>query len=328
MKRWGIIVCCVILFCALGSVPGYALEALQPLTIRLNWRTNVEFAGILLAQEYGWYQEAGIDLTVKGWEAGVSVIDEVVSGAAQIGVIDGSQIIKEKAAGQPIVAFAAQYQKFGLCLFSKKESGISSPADMKGKKVGIKNAEHELMVRVMLAHQGLQFEDITPVSVGWNLDPLLDGRVDVLGGLMNNEPLVLNAQGIEVNVMPAFQYGYDFYGAVMLTTETLLQEQPDLLRTFWDITRRGWQEAFQDYQKTAQVIVENYYPDGTVEHQAASLKVFHTLATLGINEKLIGFMEEEFWAKGIDVLLAYEQIDEKIPAQRIFTLDILKELYM
>ena len=81
--------CLVHVICALmilSSIPIHAAEELQPITIQLHWVTNAEFAGILLAKERGWYAEAGLDLTIKGWKSGISVMDDVSSGKAQIGL--------------------------------------------------------------------------------------------------------------------------------------------------------------------------------------------------------------------------------------------------
>ncbi len=293
------------------------------MTIRLNWVTNVEFAGILLAQERGWYAEAGIDLTVKGWEEDISSIDDVVTGKAQIGVGEGSSIIEARAQGHNIKAIAVQFQRAPACLISKKTTGIKTPGDLEGKRIGTNSTSDTLMTTIVLLYGGLQYEDITPVEVGWNVQPLLDDAVDVLPGYMNNEPLVLKAQGYDVTYMPAFKYGYDFYTGVYFVSETLIAEQPELIRSFLDVTLRGWKAAFHDPAATAARIVEKYYPDGSVEHQTKSLNVFHTLATIGVGDALIGFMEERFWEKGIDILYTYQQIEQKIPARDVFTLEFL-----
>ncbi len=83
-----------------------AAEQLKAITIRLNWIPNAQFAGILLAKERGWYDEAGINLTIKGWEQGISSIDEVVSGAVQIGIAEGDALIKARVAGKAVKAIA------------------------------------------------------------------------------------------------------------------------------------------------------------------------------------------------------------------------------
>ena len=81
-KAWvGSLLC---LMCACSHV--WAEDALFPVVVRFHWLANVEFAGILEAKERGWYAEAGLDVTPKGWENGVSGLDEVATGKAHIGV--------------------------------------------------------------------------------------------------------------------------------------------------------------------------------------------------------------------------------------------------
>ena len=321
MKNVWITLCVVsILLC---SGPAAAAETLQPITIQLNWVTNVEFAGILLAKDRGWYAEVGIDLTIKGWEAGISSIDEMIAGKAQIGVDEGSAIIEARAQGHNIKAIAVQFQKSPFCLISKNATGIKTPEDLAGKRIGIKMGASTLMTDIVLLHGGLKHEDITPVKIGWELQPLLDDVIDVLPGYMNDEPLDLKAQGHDVTYIPAFKHGYDFYSCVYIVSETLIAEQPELIRSFLNVTLRGWKAAFQDPAATAALIVEKYYPDGSVDQQTQSLKIFHTLATIGVGDALIGFMEERFWEKGIDILHTYQQIEQKIPARDVFTMEFL-----
>ncbi len=310
----------------LCSQLGFAKEPLQPLTIQLNWIPNAQFAGILLAKERGWYDEAGINLTIKGWEQGISSIDEVVSVAAQIGVAEGDAIIKARVAGKAVKAIAVQYQKSPFCLMSKKVLGIKTPEQLAGKKIGLNSPESKLMAKIVLAHQGMQFKDIIPVQTGWDLKPLIDDKIDVFAAFMTNEPLAMQEQGYEVTYMPAFKYGYDFYSGVYFVTDTLIREQPQLISIFLKVTLRGWQKAFKTPAETAKLIIEKYYSKGTLNHETEELKRSHTLATLGVGDNLIGTMEGRFWAKGVDILHKYKQIDKKIPATELFTLDFLKKV--
>jgi NitT/TauT family transport system substrate-binding protein len=316
---------CLCLFIVMGfAAGGYAKEPLQPVTVQLNWVPNVEFAGILIAKEKGWYEEAGIDLTIKGWKPGVSSIEDVVSGKVQIGVAEGPEIIEAAAKGQKIKAIAAQFQKSPFCLVSKKEKGLDKPELLKGKKVGIFQ-QSSLMIKIVLANANLTINDVTPVEVGWDVSPLLTDQIEAYPGYMNNEPLLMKQKGIEVNVISAFKYGYDFYGNICIATDTMIQQQPGMIRNFVDVSLRGWKEAYKDPAGTAKTVVEKYYAEESVQHQTESLKVFNYLATVGIGENLIGYMEEQFWQKGIDILYQFRQIEKKIPAGDVFTLEFLKK---
>jgi len=306
------------------SGQAWAKEPLQPLTIQLNWVKNVEFAGVLVAKARGWYEEAGIDLTVKGWQSGASAIEDVLDGKAQIGVADGSRIIKTRAKGAPIKAIASAFQKSPYCLISKKEKGIRSPDQLAGQKVGFNSEDSKLMIRTVLVNNGLSLDDVEWVQRGWDLDLLIEDKIDAMGGYMNNEPLTLRETGYEPQIIPAFKHGYDFYSGVYFVTETTIQNHPGLVQKFVDATLRGWKAAFADPAATADLIVETYFPDGSVQQQTESLKVFELLATIGVGMPSIGYMETPFWKKGIDILHRFKEIDEKLPGEAVFTLRFLK----
>jgi len=325
MKNFGIMLCLFSMIMCSGAAA--ADDALQPMTIRLNWAPNVQFAGILLAQERGWYEDAGIDLTIKGREIGALPIEEVLTGKAQIGVVGGERLIEAVSTGSALKAIAAIFQKTPLCLMSKKAHGIETPEDLIGKRVGINSPGSELMIKIVLAHQGLRFEDITPVQIGWSLQPLIDDKVDVCTAFMNDEPLTMRARGYEVTYIPAFQYGYDFYSGVYVVSEAMLREHPALIQRFLDVTLRGWKEAFQHPDETARLIVAQYHPDGSEQQQIESLKLFRMLATLGEGKKFLGMMEVQAWATGIERLYEFQQITQSIPADEVFTLEVLENIY-
>jgi ABC-type nitrate/sulfonate/bicarbonate transport system substrate-binding protein len=321
-KQW--ISCLCFFIITSFAVSGYAKEPLQSLTLQLNWIKGVQFAGILLAQEKGWYQDAGIDLTVKERQKGIAVIDEVVSGNAQIGIIAGSDIIKSKTEGKPVKAFAVQLQKSPYCLISKKDKGIDTPDKLKGKKIGIRSDAGEFMLKIILANQGIKPEDIRLVKIGWDIQPLIDDSADVIQGYMNDEPNVLKDMGYEINYIPAFQCGYDFYGDVYFTTETMIQNHPELVQNFLSATLSGWREAFKNTQSAAQLITEKYLSKESIAaHETESLKIYSLLSTLGEGKKYLGWMEEAYWQKGIDILYNFKQIEKKIPAGDVFTMDFL-----
>jgi len=314
----------------LCSAQGFAKEPLQPLTIRLNWIANVEFAGILLAKERGWYEDAGIDLTIKAWETGKSPIEEVVAGKAQIGVAEGADLIKARSNGKNIRAIATKFQKTPYCLISKKKLGIKTPEQLRGKRVGFYDPSAVLMIKIVLADAGMKYDDIIPVKIGWDIQSLLEDNIDVHPGFMNDEPRLMKEKGYETNVIPAFKHGYDFYAGVYFVTDILIEKQPQLIQTFLNIALRGWREAFKNPLAMANKIVAEYYPKGSVPQQTESLKIFYTLATLGKagDDHLIGIMKERFWDRGVDILYKYKQIDKKFPATDLFTLDFLKKVTM
>ncbi|MDM8553651.1 ABC transporter substrate-binding protein [Desulfococcaceae bacterium HSG7] len=307
----------------------FAKDQLRPLTIQLNWATNVQFAGVLLAKKRGWYENAGIGLTIKGWKIGILPIDEVTAGKAQIGVAEGDTLIKGGVKGNAIKAIATQFQRTPFCIMSKKSLGIKTPEQLKGKKIGI-NSTAVVMTKIVLASKGLGLEDIITVSTGWDVQPLIKDKIDAYVGFMNDQPLTIKEKGYELNVIPAFKHGYDFYSGIFFVTDTIIQNQPELIQAFLNVTMRGWREAFKTPHETAKMIVAEYYHEGSVRQQTESLKIFHALATIGIiaiGDSMIGIMDKDYWQKGVDILHKFNQIDKKIPAEDLFTLKFVKNTF-
>ena len=318
----------IVMIAVLSASPAYAKDQLKPLTVQLNWVKNVQFAGVLLAKERGWYETAGIDLTIKGWKIGILPIDEVTAGKVQIGVAEGDTLIKAGVKGNAIKAIATQFQRTPFCLMSKKSLGIKTPEQLKGKKIGI-NSTAVVMTKIVLASKGLGLEDIITVSTGWDVRPLIKDEIDAYVGFMNDQPLTIKAKGYELNVIPAFKHGYDFYSGVYFVTDTMIQKQPDLIQAFLNVTMRGWREAFKNPEETARMIVAKYFPEGSLPQQTESLKIFHALATVGIavGDNMIGIMDKRYWEKGVAILHKFNQIDKMIPAEDLFTLKFVQNTF-
>lgn len=302
-------------------------QPLEKVVVQLNWKPNVQFAGLLVAKQRGWYAEAGMDVVFQARSEGNQPIEAVTSGTAQIGIVEGIEFIEAAARGQALRAFAVQYQKSPYCILSKAEQGIQDLQDLVGKKVGVATPAQKFMLNVILANQGISPEDVTMVEVGWDLQPLIEDQIDARVAYMNNELLLMQQLGYSMTYIPAFKYGYDFYSGVYFTSEALLQERPQRIQKFLEITLRGWQEAFRDLQGTAQMVVETYFPEGDVQQQAESLKIFRMLATVGEGKKFLGWMEEATWQRGIERLETFGQIEQSFPATDLFTLEFLENIY-
>ena len=159
---------------------------------------------------------------------------------------------------------------------------------------------------------------------------MLEDRIDVHPGFINDEALSIKEKGYETHVIPAFKYGYDFYAGVYFVTDTMIEKQSQLIQAFLNVTMRGWCEAFKTPQTTARMIVAEYFPEGSVPQQTESLKIFHVLATVGIiavGDNMIGIMDKRYWQKGVDILHRFNQIDKMISAEGLFTLKFVQNTF-
>ena len=108
---------------------------LTPIKLQLKWVPQAQFAGYFVALEKGYYEEEGLDVTILPGGPDIVPEQQVANGTAQIGVNWVASLLPHQAEGMPLVQIAQIYQKSGLLLVTKKDSGIQSPADLAGKRL-------------------------------------------------------------------------------------------------------------------------------------------------------------------------------------------------
>src|SRR5690606_40982108 len=92
--------------------------------------------------------------------------------------------------------------------------------------------------------EGIGLDNVEILPHSWNLDDLIEGRVDAISAYATVEPAYLRARGYEPSVLHSHEYGVDFYGDTLFTTEQEIQAHPDRVEALLRATRKGWSYAF------------------------------------------------------------------------------------
>ena len=238
------------------SVPATAVPA-QPspagsgprtsVIIAMPYIPNVQFAPYYVAKARGYYAEAGIDVTFD-YQYETDSVQRVAQGNAQFGLAGGDSVLLARAQGLPIVTVATNSQRSPTVFFSKAALNITTPADLKGKSVGIPGrfgASYIGLLALLYANQMTE-NDLNIQEVGFaQVQALSEDKIQVASGYGNNEPVQLTQQGIAVNVIKVSD-SYDLVSDGLLTNETLIREQPELVRGFVQATLRGMQDVISD----------------------------------------------------------------------------------
>ena len=190
----------------------------EPVRLQLKWQHQFQFAGYYAAQAQGYYAAEGLDVTILEGGPGRPPIEAVVSGRADFGVGD-AEILLARLRGAPLVALAAVFQHSPYVLVSRKDRGIRTPADLVGARVMLADEQGAGQLRVMLRHEGIDPARVAIVDQSWRLEDLADGTVDAMSGYGTVDPARLRALGVEPSVLTAVDYGVDFYGDALFTTE-------------------------------------------------------------------------------------------------------------
>jgi len=203
-----------------------------------------------------------------------------------------------------------------------KESGITQPGDLVGKKVGYPGIPaNEPLLDTMLKADGARGkEDVELVNVGWDLVPAVIGkRVDAcIGCYISHETIMAENEGYPVNVMRMEQWGVpDFYELILVTSEKKLAEEPDVIERLVGAVVRGYQEAMADPQTAVDILLA-----GTEEEvdEAIERPGVGVLAPLwGDGVPSFGWQTRERWAEYATWMYDTGQLSQPVDPDAAFT---------
>ena len=257
-------------------------EQLTPVSLQLIWKHQFQFAGYYMAQQKGFYRNAGINLTIHEYENAIDPVQEVTSGRRDF-AIGRSTVLAQKIKGAGIIALLSAYQSSPLMLLTTAESGISTPQDLYDKRIMMTaDAENQVEVLAMLHRAGVQRADFIRQDHSFDVASLIKGETDAMASYLSNEPFQLDQLGIDYHIIHPKDFGFSMYSDLLITSETFLHEQPELVESFRQATIEGWLYAFNNIEETVETILQHY--NSQQRSREALLFEGRTLATLAFDE--------------------------------------------
>ncbi len=289
-------------------------QSLDKVNIRLSWVHQAEFAGVYVADQKGFFKDAGLDVSINPGGLDFPAIQMVAGGKEEFGIAEADQILLAREQGVPIIPLAIDYRKNPNIFFSLKKSGITNVKDFIGKRIGTKN-ENMPLFEAMLKSQGIKDSQMTLIPVEYDITPLLTGKVDVFPGISINEPIVAEENGASVNIIWPSDYGIKAYSEGLFTTEKMIEEKPDLVKRFTEAYLKGWNYAYDHVDEAvADTLLydKNLLPDHETRMMKASLEL------LKPDDKPIGYMDEAGWQETEDTLVKNGIITNPPDISKIF----------
>ena len=266
----------VILLLCLVPAGVAANNEIETITLQLKWHHQFQFAGYYAALEKGFYREAGLDVKIQSFGSDMkSPIDQVLSGAAQYGVMDSS-LVKFRLQGKPVVVLAVIFQKSPLAWLVRQDSGIRDPHDLVGKRAMYHTGtQSELFA--MLQVEGIPVSKINLIPSSFDIQDLIDGHTDAYDAYTTNEPYFLREQGIAYRLITARNYGIDFYTDVLFTTAAEIDQHPERVEAFRLASLKGWEYAMEHPDEIIDLISNKYGSNKSrphLEFEAEAMRKF------------------------------------------------------
>ena len=292
---------------------GLCVAQTTPIKFQLDWRFEGPAALFLTPAAKGYYKDAKLDVTIDAGNGSGGAVTRVASGAYDMGFADLAAVMEFHAnnpdAPNKPVAVMMVYNSTPASVMALKKSGIKTPADLNGKKLGAPVFDAGRRAFPIFAKAN------NIANVQWtSMDPplretmLARGDIDAITGFTFTSVLNLEARGVkaeDVVVLPYPTYGVKLYGNVVIASPKLIKENPAAVKAFLLATAKGMKDVFAKPEAAIEYVKQR---DGiiNVELETRRLKMAIDTAINTPDARAEGFGQ----AKGPRLALMASQVSD------------------
>jgi NitT/TauT family transport system substrate-binding protein len=294
-----------------------ASSSAEPRQVRLllGFQPDVQFAPFYLAQQAGYFREAGLEVTIEHSD---DVIRLVADGQSEFGVADATDVMIARTSGIPIFYISALYAHFPVALIGAPETMPSDPAGLAGLRIGTPgrfgSSWHALLA--LLDAGGLTADDVTIREYPQfnQVEGLLNGDVDLITGFRTNEPLRLEAQGFDVALMTVDDFA-PLPGPGIVVGDGLLPTDTGRIHGFADAVVRAMNAIAADPHAGLEAAIAEV--PAIAEDRETALAVLE--ATIEVwGAPVTRSIDADVWESGYQTMLRLGFIDGSVPVDSMY----------
>jgi NitT/TauT family transport system substrate-binding protein len=281
-------------------------------TLQLKWVTQAQFAGYYAALDQGYYSAENLDLTIRPGGPDIAPEQVVAGNQAEFGINWLANLLSVREQGTPLVNIAQVYTNAGMREISWKESNINSPADLKGKKVGIWFFGNEFTLLATLNKYGIDKDkDVTLVQQPFDMTLLLNKEVDAAAAMTYNELYQVLSAGHkieELNIIDPNKEGTAMPEDGLFVREDWIKDakNKDIAARFLRASFKGWEYCRDNAAACVDIMVKNGAPGGAEAQKWQMDEVNKLVWGDPINkETKIGYLDPEVFKRSAETALKF-----------------------
>ena len=253
---------------------------LKKATFLPQWAPQAQFAGYYVAHERGLYRRHGIDLTIARGGPESPPTTALQTGTADFTTLMLSTAVQRRAAGMPLVNIAQLMQKSAFMLVARRSSGITSPRDLAGRRVGLWPADFQVQPMALFHNYRVA---VTVVPQAYSIDVFLRGQADAVSAMWYNEFHEILTAGVpESDLTTIFfhEHGLNFPEDGLYAMESTVRRDPALTCAFVRASIEGWYHAFAAPQQAIDIVLRRMAEAGLSQDRTHQQWMFDRMRDL------------------------------------------------
>lgn len=298
----------------------------EDVTVILDYVPNTNHTGMYVALENGYYAEEGLNVRIiEPTEGATATL--IAVGKGDFGISYQEEVTMARAAKDPLpiraIAAVIQHNTSGFASFAGKD--ITSPADFEGKVYASWGGPGEAAtLNAVMDSLGADFSKLNIVISDGSGFAALSSHVDIMWFYEAWDNIKCQLAGFPIHYMELRQFDkrLDYYTPVIITSEQLIENNPETARRFLAATAKGYEYAIAHPQESAEIL-QKYAPDYDLEMLTISQN--YLAPKYAEDAPRWGEMKDEVWNGYTDLLVQYGVLEEALPAEICYTNEFLPE---
>jgi NitT/TauT family transport system substrate-binding protein len=299
-------------------------EEQRAVTLLLGFRPDVQFAPFYLAQQEGYFADAGLEVTI---EHSTDVLRVVADGQAEFGVADATDVMIGRTSGIPVKYVSTLYDRFPVALIGPPELVPAEPSGLAGLRIGTPgqfgSSWHALLA--LLDAGGLAADDVAIREYPQfnQVEGLLNGDVDLITGFRANEPLQLAARGMQVELLTVDDFA-PLPGPGIVVGDDLLSADREMVAAFNEAVVRAQNAIAADVQLGLDAAIGAVPAIGEDPETARAVLEATIDAWRGDADQISGVINEQVWESGYRIVRRLELIDGSVPLDQMYDMMLVR----
>ena len=310
---------------AFALLPGTSAGA-EPINLMLNWTPTADHSPFYYAKAQGWYEKAGIDLTIEiGKGSGVSSL-KVGSGGSPFGIADLATALVARSKGADLVALMSIYANTGQTFYWLKSYGVNGVKDFPGHKIGNPPGDaSRVMWPAFAKAAGIAPDAVSFVNVGptAKIAALKSHTVDIISDFYNEHDLKVIEFGGDLGYLNWKEMGLNPYGNSLIVNGAFLEKNPKLVEDFVRISQRAYAACVADVAPCLKALLDQVSGLDEENQKRQWERIKFLMTDEFTTTKALGWIDGERMKKDYELVQTYLGMEKPFDVQTVFSTKML-----